>query len=53
MNTAMTADQEKEQKAIKERIALIKHIILVLSGKGGVVKSSVAVNLAVKENLMC
>jgi len=39
-------DQEKEQQAIQERMAHIKHTLLVLSGKGGVGKSTVAVNIA-------
>ena len=36
-----------EQEQIKQNIKHIKHQILVLSGKGGVGKSSIAVNLAV------
>ena len=36
-----------EQEQIKQNIKHIKHKILVLSGKGGVGKSSIAVNLAV------
>jgi len=36
-----------EQERIKQNIKHIKHQILVLSGKGGVGKSSIAVNLAV------
>jgi ATP-binding protein involved in chromosome partitioning len=36
----------EEQDQVRQRIAGIKHRILVLSGKGGVGKSSVAANLA-------
>jgi len=47
----ITEDQRKqmeaEQEEIRKRLKQIKHQILVLSGKGGVGKSTVAVNLAV------
>jgi Mrp family chromosome partitioning ATPase len=39
------ADRQKEEVA--ERMASVQHKVLVLSGKGGVGKSTVAVNLAV------
>ena len=38
--------KEKAQKQLENTIANIKHIILILSGKGGVGKTSVSVNLA-------
>jgi len=43
----MTPEQQKQQEAVKERLRTIGQSILVLSGKGGVGKSTVAVNLAV------
>lgn len=47
--TLNEVDQEKQQ--IKSRMGKIKHKILVLSGKGGVGKSTVAANLAVSLSL--
>jgi len=42
------AEREKaEQELLKKRMGSVKHKLLVLSGKGGVGKSTVAVNLAV------
>ncbi len=41
------AKEEQEQKALSDRMGRIKHKIMVLSGKGGVGKSTVAVNIAV------
>lgn len=42
----MAARQKKEENAIKNSLSKIKHKIFVLSGKGGVGKSSVSANLA-------
>ena len=42
----MAARQKLEDEAIKVSLSKIKHKIFVLSGKGGVEKSSVSANLA-------
>lgn len=42
----MDARQQQEEMAIKTSLSKIKHKIFVLSGKGGVGKSSVSANLA-------
>lgn len=44
--------EEEQRKALLQRMERVKKTILVLSGKGGVGKSTVAVNLAVSLALM-
>jgi ATP-binding protein involved in chromosome partitioning len=39
--------RDAEEKELKQRLSAIKHKVFVLSGKGGVGKSTVAVNVAV------
>jgi ATP-binding protein involved in chromosome partitioning len=40
-------EREQQERRLRERMARIKHTVVVLSGKGGVGKSTVAANLAV------
>ena len=44
---AAPAAAESSENAIAENLAGVKHKIVVLSGKGGVGKSTVATNMAV------
>lgn len=44
--TCGQAGATKDAQVLQERLAKIKHTLIVLSGKGGVGKSTVAVNLA-------
>ncbi|MCE5248717.1 Mrp/NBP35 family ATP-binding protein [bacterium] len=46
MNSPANSSQEETDKKISKRLASIHHILLILSGKGGVGKSTVAVNIA-------
>ncbi|MEA1963959.1 MAG: Mrp/NBP35 family ATP-binding protein [Candidatus Aerophobetes bacterium] len=44
--TGAPSQQDKQKEQIKERMDIIKHKLIIVSGKGGVGKSAVAVNLA-------
>ena len=44
---ASNMSQEEEKQELKKNLEKVKHKIVVLSGKGGVGKSTVAVNLAI------
>ena len=46
MSTSCEHSEPGDEAAIKEKLARIGHTFVVLSGKGGVGKSTVAVNLA-------
>ncbi len=46
MKQAMQAEKLDQENRLKERMSLIRHKIIIMSGKGGVGKTSVAVNLS-------
>ncbi len=46
MNTKPDKSYENRQKKVRERIEKIRHKIVIMSGKGGVGKTTVATNLA-------
>jgi ATP-binding protein involved in chromosome partitioning len=46
MDCSETINDQRAEEALKARLDRIGHIFVVLSGRGGVGKSTVAVNLA-------
>jgi ATP-binding protein involved in chromosome partitioning len=46
MKQAIQAEKLDQENRLKERMSLIRHKLIVMSGKGGVGKTSVAVNLS-------
>lgn len=46
MQSQFKAQMEAEQKVIGEKLKEVRHVIVVMSGKGGVGKTTVAINLA-------
>ncbi len=46
MQDAATAKLNEQNKRIKEKMTRVKHALIVMSGKGGVGKTSVSVNLS-------
>lgn len=46
MKQVVQAEKPDQENRLKERMALIRHKLIVMSGKGGVGKTSVAVNLS-------
>jgi len=44
--SGIVSQVEEQQRRLAKRLALVRHVVAVVSGKGGVGKSSVAANLA-------